>query len=45
MSRLENALASKANDADLATIAKTGNLSDATEDATRRTVTDAGKAV
>ena len=41
---LESALATKANDADLATIAKTGNLSDATEDATHRTVTDTEKA-
>ena len=44
VSGLENALASKANDADLATIAKTGNLSDATEDATHRVVTDTEKA-
>ena len=40
---LESALATKANDADLATIAKSGKLSDATEDATHRTVTDAEK--
>lgn len=43
VSGLENALASKANDADLATIAKTGNLSDAAEDATHRVVTDTEK--
>ena len=41
---LESALATKANDADLATIAKSGKLSDATEDATHRTVTDTEKA-
>lgn len=34
----------KANDADLAAIAKSGNLSDAMDDATHRTVTDAEKA-
>ena len=44
VSGLENALASKANDADLAAIAKSGNLADATEDATHRVVTDTEKA-
>ena len=44
VSGLENALDAKANDADLATIAKTGNLSDAAEDATHRVVTDTEKA-
>lgn len=44
VSGLESALAEKANDSALATIAKTGNLADATEDSTHRTVTDAEKA-
>ena len=41
---VKTALDAKANNADLATIAKSGKLSDATEDATHRTVTDAEKA-
>lgn len=44
VSGLENALASKANDADLAAIAKSGDLADATQDATHRVVTDTEKA-
>jgi hypothetical protein len=43
-SGIKTALDAKANDADLATIAKTGNLADLTQDATHRTVTDAEKA-
>lgn len=41
---LESALATKANDADLAEIAKTGNLSDAIQDETHRLVADTEKA-
>lgn len=37
------ALAAKANDADISDIGKSGNLSDAVEDETHRTVTDAEK--
>ena len=44
VSGLESALASKANDADLAAIAKSGDLADATQDATHRVVTDTEKA-
>ena len=43
ISGLENALASKANNADLAAIAKSGDLADATQDATHRVVTDTEK--
>ena len=41
---VKTALDAKANNADLATIAKSGKLSDATEDATHRVVTDTEKA-
>ena len=41
---LESALDAKANDADLAAIAKSGDLADATQDATHRVVTDTEKA-
>ena len=44
ISGLESALASKANNADLAAIAKSGDLADATQDATHRVVTDTEKA-
>ena len=44
VSGLESALASKANNADLAAIAKSGDLADATQDATHRVVTDTEKA-
>ena len=43
-SGIKTALDAKANDAELAPIAKSGKLSDATEDATHRTVTDEEKA-
>ena len=43
-SGIKTALDAKANDADLAAIAKSGNLADATEDANHRTVTDTEKA-
>ena len=42
---VKTALDAKADDADLAAIAKSGKLSDATEDATHRVVTDEEKAV
>ena len=41
---VKTALDAKANDADLAAIAKSGKLSDATTDSTHRTVTDTEKA-
>ena len=41
---VKTALDAKANDADLAAIAKSGQLSDATQDSTHRTVTDTEKA-
>ena len=41
---VKTALDAKANDADLAAIAKSGKLSDATQDSTHRTVTDTEKA-
>ena len=44
ISGLESALDAKANDADLAAIAKSGDLADATQDATHRVVTDTEKA-
>ena len=43
-SGIKTALDAKANDADLAAIAKSGNLADAAQDATHRVVTDAEKA-
>lgn len=44
ISGLESALDAKANNADLAAIAKSGDLADATQDATHRVVTDTEKA-
>lgn len=44
ISGLEGALDAKANNADLAAIAKSGDLADATQDATHRVVTDTEKA-
>ena len=41
---MKTALDAKANDADLAAIAKSGDLADATQDATHRVVTDTEKA-
>lgn len=43
-SGIKTALDAKANDADLAAIAKSGNLADAKQDATHRVVTDTEKA-
>lgn len=43
-SGIKTALDAKANDADLAAIAKSGNLADAAQDATHRVVTDTEKA-
>ena len=44
ISGLESSLAAKADDADLSTIAKTGELADAIQDETHRLVTDTEKA-